>query len=131
MSDDQLSITVTDDDGQTQTVEAFMSYGMLNDLVKVIGHPNKASALDLDPDLALMVLAIVLVPRSKSGKPQVKLTEFDPPGMSVEEAMKVFDWVKDHTLNFFAKRLEASLQSIKDRKADFKQIGSIVDGLQD
>ncbi len=129
-ADDHLRLSTIAEDGQISEQEILMSYGLLNDLVKVIGDPNVASTIELNADLADLVMRIVLVPRSKTGRPTALLTEFAPPGLTVEEAMKLFDWVKAHVLTFFVTRLKSSLQSIEDRKGAMLEIGSKVDGLK-
>ena len=127
---DRIDLSVTTDEGQIEPRDAFMSYGLLNDLVRVVGDPNKASVIELDPELADVVVRLVLIPRSKTGKKMIDLTVFDPPGLTVGEAMKLFDWTKAHLLDFFTSRLGASLQSISDRKEKLAEIGSKVDGLK-
>lgn len=130
MPQDKLSVTVTTSDGKNEDREALMSYAMLNSLVRVIGDPTRATTIDLDPDLAQMVLITVLIPRGPTGKPSVPFEEFDLPGLDVEEAYKVIDWVKEHVLDFFVRRLKGSLQSIKEREDDLKELGSTLSGLK-
>ena len=127
---DRVTISTIAEDGQIAEQEILMSFGLLNDLTKVVGDANQASMIELNPDLADLVMRISLVPRSKTGRPLIKLVEFDPPGLTVAEAMKLFDWVKAHVLSFFVNRLESSLQSIADRKEAMLAIGSKVDGLK-
>jgi hypothetical protein len=105
--------------------EILMSYGLLNELTKLAGDPNKAATLDLDPDLAMQVLLTVLTPRTTSGKPE----DFDMPELTPDEAYKVFDWAKAHLLDFFMKRLQSSLGAIEGRKADLEKLGSLLSGL--
>lgn len=131
MVDDTLQISTTDAAGQTSSQTLFMSYGLLNELVRLAGDPTRASTIDIDPDLAQTVLFTVLLPRDPTGRSTVGSGEtYVPPGVTVNEAYKIFDWVREHLLDFFAKRLQASLQSIEGRKEQLAQIGSSLDGLK-
>lgn len=130
MSNDRLSITTINTEGQTESREVFCSYGLLNALVRVIGDPSRAASLELDPDLALEVLTLVLIPRSPTGKPLVPVDQFELPGLDVAEAYKIFDWVKGSVLNFFTARLGSTLTSITDRKIELAKLGSSLDGLK-
>jgi hypothetical protein len=105
--------------------EILMSYGLLNELTKLVGDPNRAATLDLDPDLGMQVLVTVLAPRTTSGKTE----EFDMPELTPDEAYQVFDWVKAHVLDFFMKRLQSSLGAIEGRKEDLEKLGSLLSGL--
>lgn len=129
MAEAKLSITTNDERGQKQHREVFMSYGLLNELIRVIGDPQRASTLELDADLAQFVLTIVLMPRTPTGKPAPEAENFELPGLEVEEAYRIFDWVKAHVLDFFVRRLRSSLQSIGERKELLAEIGSTLGGL--
>lgn len=129
MKSDRITLKVITASGAVEEREIFMSYGLLNSLVRVLGDPSRTAALDLDPDLAEQVLLLVLIPRSPTGKPTVSFEEFELPGLDPEEAYKLFDWVKEAVLSFFVKRLRKTIDAIEEKKDDLASLGSSMNTL--
>lgn len=129
MKNDRITLKVTDSSGIVEEREIFLSFGLLNSLVRVLGDPSRTATLDLDPDLAELVLTVVLIPRSPTGKPTVSFDEFDLPGLDPEEAYKLFDWVKEHVLSFFVRRLKGTIDQIEEKKDDLANLGSSINTL--
>jgi hypothetical protein len=129
MNQPRLTIKVTTPENAAEDREIFMSFGLLNSLVRVLGDPSRTAAFDLDPDLAEQVILLTLIPRSATGKPIGKFEEFECPGLDPEEAFKLFDWVKGHVLDFFVRRLRGTIDQIVERKDDLGNLGSSMSGL--
>jgi hypothetical protein len=127
--EDKLEIQVLTSDSTSETRTVFMSYGLLNSLTGLIGDPDRAVMLETDPELCSTIVTAVFVPRTPSGKINVKLEDYDPPGLTTTEAEKLFDWVKGHVVDFFTRRLRSSLKLMEDRKDELKAIGSSLVGL--
>lgn len=130
MSVDKLTVKTINEDGTIEDKDIFMSFALLNALVRVIGDPSRAATMDMDAELAQLVLTLVLVPRSPTGKPTVSFDDFDLPGLDPDEAFKVLDWVRENILNFFVSRLRTSLEVLEVRKDDLKSLGSLKAGLE-
>lgn len=107
--------------------EIFMSFGLLNELARVVGDVNRTAAIDLDADLALEVMTLCLVPRDERGRPQFKDFEI-PAELDPETAETILDWVKDHVLAFFIRRLKKTLNLIETNKPALTEIGSSLTG---
>lgn len=128
--DEKLDIKVLTSDTVSEERTLFMSFGLLNELCSLIGSPERISFIDSDADMASQVVMTVLIPRHPSGKPTISLSDYSPPGVSMATAETILDWVKEHVLNFFCRRIEANLKLLGANKDRLKEIGLSVTGLQ-
>lgn len=117
-------ITITDRNGEE--IEIYMSYGMINDLLKLLGSkPENILALDLDPILAEPLMATLLAKRDETGK-ILSNPVFD---ISMDDAERVFDWVKEHILGFFLRRLSSSKKVFEGHGDTMKALGLSENGM--
>lgn len=110
---DKITITVINDDENTTERKIFMSFGLLNKLSDIVGGPEQVPTLEFSPDIAMQVISSLLIERKPNGDPIKKIETIDDvimPGISQVEAEKLFDWVKEHLVDFFARRAAATLK---------------------
>lgn len=119
--DDKILIKTSDGEK-----EVFMTFGLINSLVRIVGGVERVAAIPIDPDLADGVLIACLIPRGKNGRPSVDVESFEPPGLEIEEATKLFTFVQEHLFSFFLKALETAVK-VSEGKAD--KIKAIVSSL--
>lgn len=125
-----ITIKTLDEDNRESSIEIFMSYGLLNHICGVVGSLEHVGRIDTDADLAGSVTLMCMVPRKKNGKLKVDLDNYDPPGLSIEEAERLLDWVKEHVTDFFARRVNSTVKLFKDREDVLRQMKSSVTGLE-
>lgn len=108
---DRLAITLNN-----EKVELFMSFGLLNSLVKIIGESEDISQIYVAPELQEAVLKTVLAKRAPSGTPieEVNLDDFD---LSIEDGKRILAWVSEHCLDFLLNGLE-NAKSLASRNAE-------------
>lgn len=120
---DKLTVRIGDKDR-----EIFMSYGLLNTLTRVIGDPAVVPAIAIDPDLRGKVLAEVLAERKKSGKVSAAVKDIDDLEISIEDVELLIDWVMEHVMSFFVRRME-KISAISSRhEKTLKHLESSLDG---
>lgn len=88
--------------------ELFMSFGLLNELLAIVGDLPDISTIGIDPALRYGVLNSVLSERDDNGvivKPLVMFTL----RVEVSDIQKLFSWVAEHLLNFFLTAIEQNL----------------------
>lgn len=83
----------------------FMSYGLLNRLVTIIGEPTQVEAIYTDPTLQAAVVIQVL------GKYDDQKQEFVPANpdtiqLSPAVVSDMLAWITEHVLDFFLRSLE-------------------------
>jgi len=111
-------------------VERLMTYGLLNEVTRLLSEPDRVPAFELDPYLAESVLKLIVVDRDARGIPIENLDDFVLPQMSPEQAFIIIDWVKGHVLDFFVKRLQAAAQRAEHLVPQMKALASSLNGLQ-
>lgn len=84
--------------------EVKMKYGLLNELVRVVGDLDQVHLVNYDPVISEQMLLAMLVKRDAKGKPteEISLAELD---LDTEEAMELLDWAGGHVADFFVKAL--------------------------
>jgi hypothetical protein len=108
--------------------EVFMSYGLLNEMTKLFGgNINTLPTLDLDPSIAEPIMAMLLAERDETGK-IISNPIFD---ISISDAEKVFDWVKEHLVNFFIGRLSSTKMVFTRHAETLTALGLSLNGTQD
>lgn len=85
-------------DGQDR--EAFMSYGLQDQLLRLVRDTNEIGLVYADPDTRNAVIEQVLADRTPSGK-IIQKKNFDDYDISTEEVEKLLAWVIDHVTAFF------------------------------
>lgn len=82
--------------------EIFMSFGLLNELTKIVADPSRLGAINLDPELREEFLISLLSKRKKSGKIE-EVVDFDDMEISIEDIEKVISWAQEHVMSFFVR----------------------------
>lgn len=92
-------------DGTTRELK--MSFGLLNELVGLVGNAAYVGAIPIDAELSRAVLRTVLAKRDAAGMivEEPNLHEMD---LAIPETMALFHWVMGHTLDFFLNALETA-----------------------
>jgi hypothetical protein len=94
-----LEITVGD-----EKRELFMSFGLLNQLAKLIGSPDDVAQIYLNGELRDLVLACALAKRKKSGK-IIEEVDVDDLEISTDDIEAILEWLGDHVMGFFVRSL--------------------------
>jgi hypothetical protein len=97
--------------------DVLMSFGLLNDLTQLFGDPGRVAVLDFDPEMQDRALVLCLSERSARGR---ILKEYDldnMPEFKPADAEAFFDWVKEHAVDFFIRRLKKSASLIEVARA--------------
>lgn len=100
---DTLTIT---DAGKPR--ELFMSFGLLDELLKIIGDIPAISAIAIEPDLRFRVLNSVLAERNDVGIVTQPITLFTL-RVAQEDIHLICSWVAEHALDFFLTAIERNL----------------------
>jgi hypothetical protein len=98
----QDNITVTLGD-ETKTV--LMSYGLLNELTRLVGEIDNIPEISLDPVMSESVLISVLSTRDAKGKIEEPFNMFAS-NISTETASELLNFVGAHLTDFFLTSLE-------------------------
>ena len=109
--------------GGTET-ELKMSYGLLNEVARVVGDIEAIPQIAYDIELRTALLTAVLSKRDKKGKitEEADLFNLDMDG---EEVIDLLNWVGEHVLDFFIKSLTRAKKLLGERKADLEGLTSI------
>jgi ABC-type Fe3+ transport system substrate-binding protein len=94
---DKLTVTINDEER-----ELFMSFGLLDELTRIVKDPARIGSINLDPDLRQEFLTATFAKRKKSGKIE-EPTDFDDLDVSIEDIEKTISWAQEHVLNFFVR----------------------------
>lgn len=126
---DTLEIEILSPEGVVSNQSIFMSYGLLNILCEHVGNYQNIPTIDFNPELSATVVLTMLIPRHPSGKPKVALKDFEAPGLSIDQAGILLDWMKEHVLSFFMQRMLKNLAIVKIREKEMEIIKSSANGL--
>jgi len=105
---DRISINV-----RGQNREVFMSFGLLNELGKVVGSAEYIPHMSLDPHMREEVLKTLLSTRDENGQ----ITEAWNPfrhGLGPDDTIRLLSWASEHVTDFFMKALETA-KAIQDK----------------
>lgn len=96
---DKLTITVN---GQQR--EVFMSFALLSSMVRVVGSVDDLGQAILDPSVRDALVVVALAPRDGEKKLEdYSVADFN---LSVQDGDRLVDWIMEHVLDFFMKRIE-------------------------
>lgn len=122
---DKLSITFEGNDR-----DLLMSYGLLNELTKIVGSPEIAPQITVNHALREEILKAVLAERKPSGKIVKAIEDADDLDLSVEDAERVLDWATEAVLSFFVRSLDKMVRQAAENKDSLEALKSSLDGLQ-
>ena len=110
-----------------EEIELFMSFGLLNEMIKLLGNdPSVIAQIDLDPALAEPLFTLLLAKRNTVGK----ITEAPSWDISQEDADRLFDWIKAAILDFLVRRLSSTKTLFESRKTQLQGLGLSLNGSQ-
>lgn len=119
---DQITVKVDNEDK-----DIFMSFGLLNELTKIINDPAGVSALAANHELRDEVLNSLLAVRKRSGKIQSKV-DIDDVDISVEDVEMLLAWASEHVLGFFLRSLQKMVSLSQKHQTDMEGLVSFVSG---
>ena len=105
-----------------------MSFGLLNELVTLIGGPDNVAAIVGDPELREAVLFAALSERSKTGKVTKAVTDIFDVEISTEDAESVLEWVMANAIAFFMRSLKRVVKVVEPHKATIEELASSPNG---
>ncbi|WP_454287261.1 hypothetical protein [Rhizobium arsenicireducens] len=111
-------------------LDLFMSYGLLNELVKLVGSPEVAPTISIDDDLREGVLKAVLAVRKPSGKIVTPVADIDDLDMSITDIEAVLDWSTEAVLSFFVRSLGKMVRQVEANKDVLEGLKSSLAGLE-
>jgi hypothetical protein len=110
--------------------ELLMSYGLLNELAKIVGSPEVAPSISIDEGLRQEVLAACLAERKPSGKILKPVPDMDDLEISIDDIESILDWATEHVLSFFVRSLGKMVKRVEANKDVLEGLKSSLDGLQ-
>jgi hypothetical protein len=119
---DRLTIEI---DGKEQ--ELFMSFGLLDEISRLMPDAENLGLVNLDPELRSQVLIAVLSQRDEAGKIE---KEFSAVGskLSIKTTGEVLDWVTENVLDFFVRALESARKLQDKHGARVRELTSSLPG---
>lgn len=108
----------------------FMSFGLLNELTKLVGDPTQVASIPIDVELRTDVLKLVLAKRKKSGKLEEEI-DFDDLDIAVADVERVLHWTQEHVISFFVRSLRQVLSVTKNHETEVSNLASSMGGSSD
>lgn len=108
---DKLTIKINDEER-----ELFMSFGLLNELTKIVVDPSRVGAVNLDPELRESFLTALFAKRKKSGKVEEDI-DYDDIDISVEDVESALSWAQEHVLSFFVRSFR-NIQTVTEKYSE-------------
>jgi len=114
-------------DGENR--EIFMSFGLLNEITKLMGDPATAASAFFNPELREKVLLAALHVRSKTGKIEHEVENLDDLDIDFASMEELLAWEVDHALAFFTRSMDRVVK-LKGQLENLQQAGSSLNGSQ-
>jgi hypothetical protein len=99
---DKLTVTVND-----KTKHLVMSFGLLNEIAKLVGDIDNLGNIIIDPHLREAILVALLSDRDAEGVITTKYNTVTA-DLTIDEFTKIADWVSDVLFTFFIRLLESA-----------------------
>lgn len=100
---DSLSVTLNG-----KPYEVFMSFGLLNKLLRLVGNPDNIAHIGLNADLNDAVLLELLSERDSKGKVVKPLLDLEEVAVSMSDCQALLDFVQEHLWAFMVRKLEGT-----------------------
>lgn len=113
---------------QLQDREIFMSFGLINDLTRVV-NPDNMADINIDSDFRHSFLALLLAERSKGGKVLNQVDPYDVE-MTPDEAASLIAWAQDHILDFFLRSFKNLKSTAEKHQETLTDLASFLTGSQ-
>jgi hypothetical protein len=110
------TLTITRDG---KTFELFMSFGILNELLPVVGDINRLAQIAIDTQLRKEVLSILFSDRDENGVVTKPLNMFTL-RVTPDDIQIVCGWVASHCLDFFLGAIEKVVETHSPFKERFQ-----------
>lgn len=114
-------------DGQAR--EIFMSFGLLDEITRLMGDPATAASVYFNPELREEVLLTALHERSKTGKVVKESLPLDELDIPIDHMETLLAWEVEHSIAFFARSMERVVKS-KQTLEKLTQDASSLNGSQ-
>lgn len=111
--------------------EIFMSFGLLNELTRIVQDPARIGLMAIDPDMREDVLYALLAERKPSGKILKPLPDIDDIEADYLEIERLLAWAMEHTLGFFVRLLQSAATAAEREKTQMVDLVSSLTGSPD
>lgn len=119
---DTITIKQNDEDR-----ELFMSFGLLNELTRIIGDPSRVTQVALDPALRDEFLTALFAKRKKSGKIE-EAADIEDLDISYEDVEKALTWAQEHVMSFFVRSFRQIKAVTEKHEAEVTSLTSSLGG---
>lgn len=110
-------------DGKTR--EVFMSYTLLNQLVKIVGDFSKIGNIIVDHDIRDQFLTVMIQERDERGRvSEENFISLDNAGLSVEDANVALKFGTEHVADFFVEQLRSQMETGQKHSELMEQIAT-------
>ena len=98
-----------------------MSYGLLNECLRIVGSIERVSIIGVNHELREAVMMTVLPKRDTDGQVIEKLNLFTLP-VSQEDVHAVLEWVGAHVISFFMKQIKSVVRVHQPHQEELTKI---------
>ena len=117
MSNEHITVTINDEEKELK-----MTFGLLNELSRRMGDVDALPELAVNAELRESVILACVVERDKRGKfkdAEATLYDYD---LSMEDSLRLLDWVGEHVADFFLKSMSSTKALIEKRQDQFQSL---------
>lgn len=108
--------------------EILMSFGLLNEMTRIVQDPSRIGLMAIDPDLREEILYALLATRKPSGKVLEKLADIDDIEADYLDIEKLLAWAMEHTLAFFVRLLQSATTAAEKERTQMAGLVSSLTG---
>ena len=105
MSDETPEVFEIKVDGKGRDIK--MTFGLLNELARIVGNAAQVTRVAVDQDLRDDFLECLLVERTPSGK-RVGVADVEDLGLAPGQVLKLIEWSSMHVMDFLLEALAVS-----------------------
>lgn len=111
--------------------EIVMTFGLLNELASAVGSLDEAQTLLTDNDKSNMVISLALAERDERGRVVGELPNVEEGDLvDLEEYEVLFNWLLEHILGFFMKRMKAFANASARLGPELRALNKLATGSQ-
>jgi len=112
MVDNTAPIDLLTIDFEGKPRELFMSFGLLHELIPIVGDLTNVGMIAINTELRVNVLNAVLAARDDHGRIAEPLDVFNLK-ISAKDFQRLVHWVQEHLLDFFIGAIESATEAHK------------------
>lgn len=101
--------------------DLFMSFGLLNELMKIVHDIPNIQSIGVDPALRCDVLEAVFAQRGPKGE-VVDVTPASALPITAADAQRILEWVAGHVLDFFLGSVEAAVRTMEPHRERLEKL---------